>query len=155
MNHPAKPLRYTDGNLKNVWLRNGFRHHGTPYGKGLSIDDPDGLTFAISDALAAKDGALSGVEFRYLRLALKLSQVSLAHLLGVTENTIYNYEKAAKVPATGDKLARLLYQSHRHGDRAVREVVASLNFSDRIKNQKIVFESHRGKWKQESLETAS
>ena len=71
---------------------------------------------------------LTSAEFRYLRLALGLSQVSLASLMGNTENTIANWERTGKLLAMGDKLIRVLYQAHRNGERSVKDVVASLNF---------------------------
>ena len=76
-------------------------------------------------------------------LALGLSQVSLARLMGNTENTIANWERTGKLPAMGDKLIRVLYQGHRNGERSVKDVVESLNFSDRLKNQKLVLEASR------------
>ena len=47
----------------------------------------------------------------------------------------------------GNKLIRVLYQAHRDGERAVKTVVASLNFSDQITNQKLVLEARRGRWR--------
>lgn len=88
-------------------------------------------------------------ERRYFQgiLALGLSQSSLAKLMGNTENTIANWERTQKLPAMGDKLIRVLYQAHRNGARTVKDVVASLNFSERLKNQKLVLEARRGRWR--------
>ena len=143
----GKLFHYTDGGLKNVWLANGFEILDSPYGKTVVFHDLDGLTQAICDALARKSAPLASTEFRYLRLALGLSQVSLAKLMGNTENTIANWERTSKLPAMGDKLIRILYQAHRNGDQSVKDVVASLNFSDRLKNEKLILEVRRGRWR--------
>ena len=143
----SKLFHYTDGGLKNVWLANGFEIQESAYGKTVAFKDVDGLSTAICDALAKKDTRLTSSEFRYLRLALGLSQTSLAGLMGNTENTIANWERTGKLPAMGDKLIRVLYQGHRNGARSVKDVVASLNFSDRVKNQKLVLEASRGRWR--------
>lgn len=142
-----KLFHYTDGGLKNVWLANGFEIRQSPYGKTVAFHDLDGLTQAIGDALAHKPTRLARSEFRFLRLALGLSQVSLAKLMGNTENTIANWERSAKLPAMGDKLIRVLYQAHRDGDQSLKDVVASLNFSDRLENEKLIFEARRGHWR--------
>ncbi|NVE00470.1 hypothetical protein [Massilia sp. BJB1822] len=76
---------FTDGGLRNVWLRNGYIEHQTPYGHGVSFLDLDGLTIAICQALYQKPGKLSGAEFRYIRTALQFSQKSLGKLFGYTE----------------------------------------------------------------------
>lgn len=144
----AGMFHYTDGGLKNVWLVNGFEIKDSPYGKTVAFHDLDGLTRAICDALARKSTRLTSTEFRYLRLALGLSQASLAKLMGNTENTIANWERSARLPTLGDKLIRVLYQAHRDGDQSVKDVVASLNFSDRLKNEKLVLEARRGRWRQ-------
>ena len=78
----SKLFHYTDGGLKNVWLANGFEIQESAYGKTVAFKDVDGLSTAICDALAKKDTRLTSSEFRYLRLALGLSQTSLAGLMG-------------------------------------------------------------------------
>ena len=143
----SKLFHYTDGGLKNVWLANGFEIQESVYGKTMAFQDIDGLSVAICDSLARKSTRLTSPEFRYRRLALGLSQVSLARLMGNTENTIANWERTGKLPAMGDKLIRVLYQGHRNGERSVKDVVESLNFSDRLKNQKLVLEASRGRWR--------
>jgi DNA-binding transcriptional regulator YiaG len=89
---------YTDGGLRNVWLKNGYVEKDTPYGKAVSFHDLDGLTKAICMALSNKPGKLTGAEFRYIRSGLFLSQKSLGKLLGCTEQAIAKWEKTGKVP---------------------------------------------------------
>ena len=58
---------FTDGGLRNIWLRNGYEMHETPYGKAVSFQDGDGLIRAVCLALTRKVVQLTGVEFRYIR----------------------------------------------------------------------------------------
>ena len=70
--------RYTEGGLTNVWLSNGFREEDTPYGKGVSIEDVEGLHRVIGMKLVKERAQLTGAEFRFLRKELGLSQAKLA-----------------------------------------------------------------------------
>ena len=43
-------IRYNDAGLRNVWLENGYQEEHTAYGKGLVIDDIEGLpTLLLND----------------------------------------------------------------------------------------------------------
>lgn len=100
----ASMYHYEDGGLKNVWLVNGFTIKKTPYGKAVSIEDVPGLTHAICAALAGKIGRLSGAEFRYLRLHLRLSQKSLAQCFGNTEQAVALWGKNRACPIVGGQI---------------------------------------------------
>ena len=123
---------YTDGGLRNVWLANGYREHKTPYGKAIAIDDLQGLTAAICLALSKKPSKLTGVEFRYLRTGLLLSQTSLGQMLGVTGQSVALWEKTGRVPKMADSLIRLIYTAHTRGDEQVKNIVTALNESERF-----------------------
>lgn len=79
---------YTSSGLDNVWLKNGYAVHQTPYGEGVSIDDVDGLHRMLATRLANKDGPLDRKELRFLRVFLNLSQDGLAKLVGVDAQTV-------------------------------------------------------------------
>jgi len=49
-------LHYTACGLDNVWLANGFTIKETKYGKGVSIDDVDGLHRLLASNLVEKKG---------------------------------------------------------------------------------------------------
>ena len=93
---------FDDAGLQNVWLANGFATKGTAYGIVEIINEVPGLTRAICVALAGKIGRLSGAEFRYLRLHLRLSQKSLAQCFGNSEQAIALWEKTGRVPLWAD-----------------------------------------------------
>lgn len=144
---------YTDGGLRNIWLRNGYTEHQTPYGKAVSFEDGDGLVRAVCMALARKMGRLSGTEFRYIRSSgFLMSQPSLAKLLGVDGQTVARWEKSGKVPKWADKLVRLLYEAHADGREAIRNVVARINDIDRLANQRITLGTSPHGWAMEQLE---
>ena len=138
---------YEDGGLKNVWLVNGFTIKKTSYGKAVSIEDVPGLTHAICAALAGKIGRLSGAEFRYLRLHLRLSQKLLAQCFGNTEQAVALWEKTGRVPLWADKYIRILWKAQEAGNETVKSVVERINLIDQLVNQKIVVEETKRGWK--------
>lgn len=133
--------RWDDMGLKNVWLANGYTLRETPYGRGVSFEDVEGLTRAVSLALARKPGKLTGAEFRYLRQAgLGMSQPSLGKVLGVDAQSIARWEKSGKIPKWANRMIRLIHEAHADGDVAIRRVVERINDIDRLVNRRIVLE---------------
>lgn len=65
--------------------------------------------------------------------------------MGNTQNTIANWERASKQPSMGDQLIRIFCQAHQNGDQSVKDVVASLNSWDWLKNRKLILEARRGR----------
>lgn len=124
--------QYKDGGLKNVWLTNGFKVHKTPYGEAVSIEDLEGLTKAICLALTKKPSKLTGAEFRYLRQGLMMSQPSLGQILGVTNQAVALWEKTGKVPKMADTAIRVIYTAHTNGNEQVKNIVTTLNESERF-----------------------
>ncbi|MYM89694.1 hypothetical protein GTP91_21255 [Rugamonas sp. FT82W] len=137
---------YTDGGLRNVWLKNGYVEKDTPYGKAVSFYDLEGLTKAICLALSSKPGKLTGAEFRYLRCGLLLSQKSLGKLLGCTEQAIAKWEKTGKVPKTSDLVIRMLYKKAHDGNERIGAAVEMLNIIDRVSHSRIIVSEARQKW---------
>ena len=138
---------YTDGGLRNVWLRNGYVERDTPYGKAVSFHDLDGLIAAICGALIKKPGKLTGAEFRYIRNALLMSQKSLARAVGYTEQAVAKWEKTGKVPKAIDLMLRMIYARKHDGDKQVSAMVDMLNEIDRISNARIIITETKSKWK--------
>jgi DNA-binding transcriptional regulator YiaG len=136
---------FKDGGLENIWLANGYKLKKTPYGDGVSIRDLDGLVSAISLSLVKKPHKLNGREFRYLRQALLLSQGSVASLFGCTEQTVSLWERHGRVPLWADKLLRITYIGSVQENTTVKEMIARMNFVDRVINHKIILhESNKG-----------
>jgi DNA-binding transcriptional regulator YiaG len=85
--------------LDNVYLVNGYKVHDTEYGEAVSISNVDGLHKVISRALLCKDGRLSPREFRFLRVEMNSSQVVIARMLGVDEQTVARIERGETTPS--------------------------------------------------------
>lgn len=140
---------FTDGGLRNVWLKNGYVVKDTPYGKAVAFHDLDGLIKTICHALIQKPGKLTGAEFRYLRSALLLSQKSLGKLLGCSEQAVAKWEKQGRIPKAEDYLIRLLYREKTDGNETVGAVVEMLNTIDRVSNSKIIISEAGDHWTSE------
>ena len=139
-------FHFTDGGLDSIWLANGYTEHKTPYGKGVSIHDLDGLVRAICLNMVQKPHKLNGKEFRYLRQALLLSQGSVATLFGCTEQTVSLWERHGRVPLWADKLLRMTYIGSVQENTTVKELIDRMNFVDRVVNQKVVLHETAEGW---------
>lgn len=101
---------YKESGLPDVWLRNGYKSHNTEFGGGVSIEDVDGLHAAIGTRLSTGAYQLKGVEIRFLRHELDLSQAALANLLGVDTQTIARWEKDQSIiSGPAERLLRAIY----------------------------------------------
>ena len=140
-------IRYNDAGLRNVWLENGYQEKRTSYGKGLVIDDIEGLARTVCMALTKKRGRLTGSEFRYVRLGLRLSQKNLARLLGNNEQTVALWEKRGNVPVWADRNLRMLWIAKEDGNAGIGRVMERLNTVERLLNEQIIVEEGRRGWK--------
>ena len=117
-------FEYKSCGLPNVWLRNGYEVHETPYGSSVSIHNVEGLHRAIGLDLVNRKPQLSGDEVRFLRKELDMSQVLLAHLLGVGETSVRHWESGRQtITKPAERVLRLLYREHVTGDGEIRELV--------------------------------
>ena len=92
-----------------------------------------------------KPAPLSGVEFRYLRLHLRLSQVALGKLLDVSEQSVALWEKRGRIPRLADKHLRLFWIEKHNGTEPIVRAMNRLNEVERQVNQKIVARESRTK----------
>jgi len=112
---------YTELGLPNVWLVNGYTVHDTPYGKGVSITDLEGLHRVIGQLLLSKP-RLTGAEIRFLRKELGCSQRGLAEIIGTSEQTVSLWERdRGQMPPASDRILRLFYAEHVSGNVQVRK----------------------------------
>jgi putative transcriptional regulator len=131
MDGSGTAYHYTESGLDNVWLANGFEYHDTPYGRGVSIVNIDGLHAIIGLGLVNGKHRLTGPEIRFLRHELHWSQSALAMFLGTGEQTVARWEKAqVSIPRTSQNLLAGLYREHVTGSaelRASLERIAKLD----------------------------
>lgn len=119
---------YTESGLDNIYLRNGFEYVETPRGKGVVIQDMEGLHLAIGQMLAREKKNLTGKEFRFLRHELGLTQAHLAMLLKVDVQTVARWEKdqTQQVSGPAQGLMRLMYEEHINGNKEITETLKQL-----------------------------
>lgn len=138
---------YTECGLRNVWLKNGYVIHDTPYGKGVSIQDVEGLHKLIGRTLAMLP-KLTGAQLRFLRKEMGMSQRALGELLGTSEQNISLWERRGRMPKVSDRLFKLIYIDHLDGNVRVRKIIENLNELDANKEGTLQFEEHSGQWKE-------
>jgi DNA-binding transcriptional regulator YiaG len=110
-NNTPKRYHYRDCGLDNVWIEGGFDEIDSPYGKGISIHDLDGLHRCIAHCLVNKPGPLTGPELRFLRTELDLSQLALGGLCGRNERTIREWEtRDAPVEEPANTIVRFVHE---------------------------------------------
>jgi len=145
---------YRESGLDNIFLIDGFRVHKTKYGRGVSIDNTEGLHKAIGRWLIDLPKPLNGAELRFLRLEMDLSQNQLAALIGSTEQNVRRWEKTRKRPVLGpaDRLLRALYNQYSGGDVDVRRMVDRLAELEQITRapEARLRETKSGGWKVEA-----
>jgi transcriptional regulator with XRE-family HTH domain len=105
----AEPYHYLASGLDNIFLLNGVSKTMTDYGPMLHIKNINGLHRAVGLHIVEKAEPMSGPEFRFLRKQMGLSQSELADHLGVTDQTIANYEKGKSKMGPADPLMRTCY----------------------------------------------
>ena len=137
---------YTECGLDNVWLSNGYRVKETAYGMAVSVEDVDGLHAVLATYLIQKRGRLTGKEFRFLRLVLRLSQDGLAKMLGVQDQSVSLWERTGKVPKSNDMVLRMLAQEKGVGNCGVADMIDRINTVERLLNQQIVASERGRKW---------
>lgn len=146
---PDTPYHYIDSGLENIFLTNGF--HVIPYGEAqaVSIDDLEGLHGAIAGDLCELARPLTGKEFRFLRVEMKMSPKRLGDCFGIREHTIRDYEKGNPIPKPVEGVLRNLYLENAGKNPLVKPFIQALNRIDRTSLQtdrSCLFYTHTDKW---------
>lgn len=139
-------FHYMACGLDNVWLANGFTIKETKYGRGVSIQDVDGLHRLLASSLVEKKGLLTGKEFRFLRVQLGLTQQGLGKLMGdVSENAVSLWERKDTVPAINDHWLRMHVIAKLKGNTKVADAIERIQTVERLVHQKYVVRGADGK----------
>jgi DNA-binding transcriptional regulator YiaG len=142
---------YTQSGLDNVWLVNGFAIQDSPYGRGVAIENVEGLHAAIADALVRKPGQLTGKEFRYLRKQLDLSQARIGELMGKGAQAVAKWEKADQVPTATGFLVRHIYKQALNGRQTYVDLIDELKQLDYdLYSGELAFQETKEGWKKAS-----
>ena len=150
----SRVYHYVESGLDNVYLLNGFEIRQTPYGSSVSIFNVEGLHRSIAACLVEKPAPLTGMEFKFLRVELDLSQRSMGVMCGLRERQIRNIEKSPKVGNPHDTIIRVVYKQ-RYGEDANYEEFANLirEFQEFDKREtELLLESSSSGWGRTSQE---
>lgn len=109
---------YKGSGLDGIFLKNGFKEVENTYGKGVVIEDIDGLHRAIALDVLSQKTPMTGQQFRFLRKEQDLVQEEAAALFRVNVQTIANWEKLgrAAVPGPSDIAMRAFYAAYIHAN---------------------------------------
>jgi DNA-binding transcriptional regulator YiaG len=145
----AAMYQYTESGLDNIYLENGYHIHPTPYGKGVSIQDTEGLHKAIGRWLISLPKPLNGAELRFIRLEMEATQRDLGEILGTTEQTLRLWEKKRNkaMPRTADRLLRALYSEYLGANSSVRRMLKRLAEFNQIEHVQACFQETNTGWK--------
>ncbi|MFI5021150.1 MAG: helix-turn-helix domain-containing protein [Alphaproteobacteria bacterium] len=138
---------YTESGLNNVWLKNGYKIVTTPYGKGVAIENVEGLHRSIALQLINNKPRLSGAEFRFLRKELDMSQATLAGIVGKDAQSVARWEKKGQTPKMADRMLRFVFQGYAGGDSKIKAIIERLNEIDQQAYAKMRFEKDGKDWK--------
>ena len=109
----GKPYHLKAIGLPNIYVCNGVTIENDPdYGKLITIEDIPGLCSAIGLHIVTKADAMTGLELRFLRKQMKLTQEALADRLRVNVQTVANYEKGKTSMGAAEAAMRALYTLH-------------------------------------------
>lgn len=122
----SKPYHYRECGLDDVYLANGFVLEDSSYGQSVAIEDVDLLHEAIGRTLCEKR-ELNAKEVRFLRHELGLSQKRLGELLGVEEQTVSLWERAAHpIQSSAAMVLKFLFLESINEDVSVRQTLEEL-----------------------------
>jgi DNA-binding transcriptional regulator YiaG len=143
-----KPYQYKECGLDDVYLLNGYTEHKTPYGNGVSIDNADALHKAIALHICCDKPLIRGIEFRFLRKLMDMTQAEMAVLFGCDSQTVARWEKGeSDIKGTIDRVIRILVLGYIKGAIDPIEVVKHISTIDDKSNIDMSFKVTQGNWK--------
>jgi putative transcriptional regulator len=140
---------YTESGLDWVHLVNGYEIHETAYGKGVSIEDLDGLHACLAQIIIQSPARIRGQELKFLRTMLDLSQSGLGRVIGLSRPTIARLEskRTTPIPAAADRTLRLFYALKQEGHDLAAKICELLTEIDEQEYQSESLEQENGHWK--------
>lgn len=144
--------QYKDCGLDYIFLRNGYRIKETPYGRGVAIENADGLHEAIAHSIITSPRRIRGQEVRFLRSMLDVSQSGLGDIVGKSRATIARWEGGLDepIPAEADRFLRLFYALKASGHDAAQRLLELLTEIDELEHQMAVFSETDDVWTAEA-----
>jgi len=138
-------FHYKTCGLDNVYLVNGYNTIEIDGDTATSIHNIDGLHEAIGRRLSDPSASLSGVEFRFLRIELDMSQKAFGALVEKSDQTVAIWEKEDKVPKEASVIIKHLFLESVGENPKMKEFLEQLNAIDR-NHQEMNFEEKCERW---------
>ena len=143
-------LHYTACGLDYVYLIDGFDLYEDEDGDvSYAIKDVDDLHKSIAYTVITQLPELRGMELRFLRSFLQISQKSLAKCLGKKRDSIAKSEADSKkaLQRATDRLLRFYVMEHIKGDTKAREIVDYFRELENFEEKELFFEKKAKEWK--------
>ena len=152
---PKAPYHYTECGLDDVYLLSGYDVEDSNHGEIVRVQYADELHNAIGEFLVRNKKILTGMELRFLRNQMDLTQAELGKLLGLTDQAVARWEKN-KTDITGpaDYLIRVLFVHHIGMPKGmdIRDLLTALEEQDSSRDdEKQVFERNSSGWQPTTL----
>ena len=147
-----EPFHYTNCGLDYVYLVNGVEVHETPYGRGVAIENADGLHQAIAIDVVSSPQALRGQEVRFLRSLLEVSQAGLGDILGCSRATVARWEGARDTVIQGspDRILRMFVAIKLSGYELTEQITDLLTEIGELEHQLKLFEETDLGWQRKA-----
>lgn len=144
----AKPLHYKMSGLDNVWLLNGFYEEQTPYGRGIRVVDAAGLHRVLAHGIVSDKSPMTGVEVRFVRKLMGLSQNGLSRLLGCSDQRIARWEKGKTIlDPSAERLIRMIVREWLGEECELMAALSELAELDEAIHGDHRLEWDEGKWR--------
>ena len=148
MEPAVKPFHYKMSGLDNVWLLNGFREEQTPYGRGIRVEDADGLNRVLAHAIVSDKASMNPKELRFVRKLMGLSQNGLSRLLGCSDQRIARWENGkTQIDPTAERLTRMIVREWLGENCALMATLGELADMDEALHGGHRLERHSDGWR--------
>lgn len=121
---------YTECGLDYIYLENGFEEKERRGETVYSIPNIEELNKAIARIIISSQQPLLGMDVRFIRSMMDLSQTCFAKLLGMTRDNIARMEAKAKradpVSSSAQRLVRIAYAAYIEEDSMLAHIAHSL-----------------------------
>ncbi len=107
----AEPMLYRGAGIDGIYLCSGFEQEDVDGECFTWIEDIQGLHNAIGLYLVEHRKVLAPNEIRFLRNTMDKTQAEMAHIMGVSPQTVARWEKSGKseMPGPADRMLRVLF----------------------------------------------
>jgi DNA-binding transcriptional regulator YiaG len=132
---------YEGCGLDWVFLANGYTVHETPYGRGIAIQDADGLHALVLREIITSPHPIRGQELRFIRSMLDLSQEGMGKIIGVQRLQVTRMEANRKKPITpsADRAVRMFLALRQHDRDLGDRILELLTEFDDLEHERTTF----------------